>query len=122
MVITHDLDEAIKVADRIAIMEAGRVVQVGTAQDLVLRPANHYVARFTAKIAPAKVVRAEALVLENSNIPADAEAIAADAVVETFAPIIVGSDRVFAVRTQEGRVLGSLDVQAELRVLAGLKA
>lgn len=55
--ITHDFDEAIRLADRIAIMKDGEIVQIGTAQDLVLHPATDYVAAFTAAVPRARVVR-----------------------------------------------------------------
>src|SRR5690606_1179005 len=55
--ITHDFDEAIRLADRIAIMKDGAIVQTGTPEDLVLNPADGYVAEFTRAVARAKVVR-----------------------------------------------------------------
>ena len=48
--ITHDLDEAIKLGDRIAIMKDGEVVQVGTPEEILTDPANHYVSRFTENV------------------------------------------------------------------------
>src|SRR5690606_17798336 len=45
--ITHDLDEALKLGDRIAVMKDGRFVQVGTAEELISNPADDYVAEFT---------------------------------------------------------------------------
>ena len=59
--ITHDLDEAVRVGDRIAIMRDGRVVQIGTAEDIVMHPADDYVADFVAGISRLKVVRAHAV-------------------------------------------------------------
>ena len=59
--ITHDFDEAIRLADRIAVMKDGAVVQVGTPEDIVLSPADAYVAEFTRNVARAKVVRAGSL-------------------------------------------------------------
>lgn len=59
--ITHDFDEAIRVADRIALMQDGRVVQTGTAEDLVTRPATDYVRAFTRAVPRAKVTRLAAL-------------------------------------------------------------
>ncbi|MFF9778767.1 glycine betaine/L-proline ABC transporter ATP-binding protein [Streptomyces sp. NPDC013978] len=56
--ITHDLAEALKVGDRIAIMRDGEFVQVGTPEDIVLRPADDYVRRFAVEAPRAKVVRA----------------------------------------------------------------
>lgn len=59
--ITHDLDEAVRVGHRIAIMRDGRVVQIGTAEDIVMHPADDYVAEFVAGISRLKVVRAHAV-------------------------------------------------------------
>ena len=59
--ITHDLDEAVRVGHQIAIMRDGRVVQIGTAEDIVMNPADEYVADFVAGISRLKVVRAHAV-------------------------------------------------------------
>lgn len=59
--ITHDFDEAIRLADRIAIMKDGKVDQTGTPEDLVMRPATDYVAEFTREVAKAKVLSARAI-------------------------------------------------------------
>lgn len=59
--ITHDLDEAVRVGDRIAIMRDGKVIQIGTAEDIVMNPADDYVADFVAGISKLKVVRAHAI-------------------------------------------------------------
>jgi len=59
--ITHDFDEAIRLADRIAIMKDGAVDQVGTPQDIVLNPATDYVAEFTRDVSRAKVVSVRAV-------------------------------------------------------------
>ncbi len=55
--ITHDFDEAIRVADRIAIMKDGAIEQVGTPEEIVLAPATPYVAEFTGAVQKAKVIR-----------------------------------------------------------------
>jgi glycine betaine/proline transport system ATP-binding protein len=77
--ITHDLDEAVRIGDRIAIMRDGVVVQIGTAEDIVMNPADDYVADFVAGISRLKVVRAhavmqplEAYISANGPIGADA--------------------------------------------------
>ena len=59
--ITHDFDEAIRLADRIAIMKDGMVVQIGTPEELVIQPADDYVAEFTHNVTKAKVVRVGSL-------------------------------------------------------------
>jgi glycine betaine/proline transport system ATP-binding protein len=56
--ITHDFDEAIRLADRIAIMKDGAVVQAGTPEEIVLNPATDYVREFTRAVPRAKVVKA----------------------------------------------------------------
>ena len=56
--ITHDLDEAIRMGDRIGIMKDGEIVQIGTAEDIVTQPADDYVADFVAGISRLKLVSA----------------------------------------------------------------
>ena len=59
--ITHDLDEAVRIGDRIAIMRDGRIIQTGTAEDIVMNPADNYVSDFVAGISRLKIVRAHAV-------------------------------------------------------------
>ena len=61
--ITHDLDEAIKLGDRIAIMKDGEVVQVGTPEEILTDPANDYVTRFTESVDRGRVVTASSIML-----------------------------------------------------------
>lgn len=55
--VSHDLDEALKIGNRIAIMEAGRVVQFGTPDDIILNPVNDYVRQFVASMNPLTVLK-----------------------------------------------------------------
>ncbi|MGD9917439.1 MAG: glycine betaine/L-proline ABC transporter ATP-binding protein [Paenirhodobacter sp.] len=59
--ITHDLDEALRLGDSIAILRDGALEQVGTGQDIVLRPANDYIAEFVREVNRGKVIRADRL-------------------------------------------------------------
>lgn len=59
--ITHDLDEAVRVGERIAIMRDGKIVQVGTPEEIITAPADDYVTDFVAGISRLKVVRAKTL-------------------------------------------------------------
>ncbi|PQZ91425.1 MULTISPECIES: glycine betaine/L-proline ABC transporter ATP-binding protein [Pseudomonas] len=59
--ITHDLEEAIRIGDRIAIMKDGVIIQVGTAEDIVLNPADDYVAEFVAGISRLHLVKAHSV-------------------------------------------------------------
>jgi len=59
--ITHDLDEAVRVGHRIAIMRDGKVIQIGTPEEIVVRPADEYVADFVKGISRLKVVQAKSI-------------------------------------------------------------
>ncbi len=56
--VSHDLEEAVKIGDHIAIMEGGRIVQHGTPEDIILKPSNDYVSEFVAHLNPLPVMRA----------------------------------------------------------------
>ena len=56
--VSHDLDEAFKLGNRIAIMEGGRIIQCGTPQEIIANPANEYVEDFVAHMNPLNVLRA----------------------------------------------------------------
>ena len=59
--VSHDLDEALKIGNRIVIMQGGRIVQIGAPQQIVLQPADDYVADFVAHMNPIKTLRAAAI-------------------------------------------------------------
>ncbi|WP_377806070.1 betaine/proline/choline family ABC transporter ATP-binding protein [Azospirillum sp. A29] len=61
--ITHDLDEAIRIGDRIAIMKDGLIIQVGTAEEIILKPADPYVAQFVAGISRLHLVKAHSVMI-----------------------------------------------------------
>jgi glycine betaine/proline transport system ATP-binding protein len=115
--ITHDFDEAIRLADRIAIMKDGAIVQIATPEELVLAPANEYVAAFTAHVARAKVVT-----LGRIAAPGQPEGIAgtlpADARIEEVAERIVTAKAPFAVE-EGGRLIGHVTPEAVISVLIG---
>ncbi|MFG3204540.1 glycine betaine/L-proline ABC transporter ATP-binding protein [Streptomyces sp. NPDC048192] len=68
--ITHDLNEAMRLGDRIAVMRDGRIVQTGTAEDILLRPENDYVASFIQDVDRSRVLTAGALM--DTSVTADA--------------------------------------------------
>ena len=72
--ITHDLDEAIRLGDRIAIMKNGRVVQVGTPEDIVTNPKDEYVADFVAGISRVELVTAHKIMHPLSELSPTARA------------------------------------------------
>ncbi len=70
--VSHDLDEALKIGTRIAIMELGRIVQYGPPQDIVLNPANDYVRDFVAHMNPLNVLRAQEIMTPFARLSQDA--------------------------------------------------
>lgn len=118
--ITHDLDEAIKIADRIAIMDHGRIVQIGSPEDLILRPATEYVARFTKGVPRAKVVRAATIMRAAGDTPLDGSlSVRPDDRIADVADILTKSEGVIAVRDPAGKVRGIIDRETFIQVLAG---
>lgn len=69
--VSHDLDEAIKLGNRIAIMEGGEIIQTGQPEDIVLNPANDYVAEFVAHMNPLQVMRAATMMRPVADLPRD---------------------------------------------------
>ncbi|TQS72290.1 choline ABC transporter ATP-binding protein [Rhodobacteraceae bacterium] len=67
--VSHDLDEAFKLGNRIALMEGGRIIQVGTARDIIANPVNDYVADFVAHMNPLGVLTAEDLAEDAATAP-----------------------------------------------------
>ena len=97
--ITHDLDEAVRIGHRIAIMRDGRVVQIGTAEDIVMNPADDYVADFVAGISRLKVVRAHAVmrpvaehVAAHGPLPADTPRVNEDETLSALIQLAIDSD------------------------------
>lgn len=66
--ITHDLDEALKLGDRIALMKDGAIVQIGTPEDIMISPANEYVKRFVEDVDLSKVLTAEHVMIRPESL------------------------------------------------------
>ncbi len=115
--ITHDFDEAIRLADRVAIMKDGRIEQIGTPEDLVLSPASDYVAAFTRNVTKAKVVRAGTIMTPlNGAAAPSGRTVGAGSRIADVAPLFADSEGVLLVVDAEGRPLGTLrrDAVADL--------
>ncbi|HKP23648.1 MAG TPA: betaine/proline/choline family ABC transporter ATP-binding protein [Dongiaceae bacterium] len=117
--ITHDFDEAIRLADRIAIMKDGALVQVGTPEELILHPATDYVAEFTRDVQRSKVMSVRSLMqpvnaghtLVGTVRDTDKIGVVAGQIIETGKP--------FAVVDAEGRMLGEIAPMPILDMLLG---
>ena len=69
--VSHDLDEALKIGNHIAIMEGGRIVQYGEPEDIVLNPSNAYVAEFVAHMNPLNVLQGSSFMTPLEDLPRD---------------------------------------------------
>lgn len=111
MFITHDLDEAVRIGDRIAIMRDGRIVQIGTAEDIVMNPADDYVADFVAGISRLKIVRAHAVMQsidkyesEAVSIPDDAPRVNEDEPLSRLIELAIDNENPIIVRDGDAEV------------------
>ena len=115
--ITHDFDEAIRLADRIAIMKDGAIIQIGTPEELVTDPATDYVAEFTREIPRAKVLSARSVMTPAVPDTPFAGHVTAETKIEDLAAQVVDQDAPVAVTNGAGAVIGQLTREAVLDVL-----
>ncbi len=114
--ITHDLSEALRLGDRIAIMRDGRFVQVGTPAEVVLEPADEYVANFVRDVPRSHVVPVDAVMIAPTDGPFAGE-VQSGSKVRDAVSLVARSDLPVRV-VQEGRTVGTLDRVAVLSVIA----
>lgn len=80
--ITHDLDEALRLGDRVAVLRNGEVVQQGTGQEIVLKPADDYIARFVREVNRGRVIQVETIMQPGTQSDADAMPIVEGTLIE----------------------------------------
>ncbi|TIS11276.1 MAG: ATP-binding cassette domain-containing protein, partial [Mesorhizobium sp.] len=128
--ITHDLEEAIRIGDRIAIMKDGVIVQVGTAEDIVTKPADDYVSDFVAGISRIHLVKAHSVMTpvgeyKSAQPHSDVNALpqtSPEADIGALIDLTTQSDR-DAVAVVEGEtVVGVVTIRGLLRGVAGKPA
>ncbi|MEM6385185.1 MAG: betaine/proline/choline family ABC transporter ATP-binding protein [Pseudomonadota bacterium] len=113
--ITHDFDEALRLADRIAIMKNGAVEQCATPDEIVLNPATPYVAKFTEEIDHARVVHAHSLI--EPGLMAGGEPIEGNATIRSLARrLMTETEAALPVRLADGQI-GAMPRQAALDIL-----
>jgi len=123
--ITHDLSEALRLGDRIAIMRDGRFVQVGTPAEVVGAPADDYVANFVRDVPRSHVVSVGSVMTPAVGSEADLAAdgwagtVAADTKVRDVVGLVAATDRPVRIVDAEGATVGSIDRLAVLTVIAG---
>jgi glycine betaine/proline transport system ATP-binding protein len=119
--ITHDLPEALRLGDRIAIMRDGRIVQLGTPEDLVGSPADDYVANFVRDIPRSHVLTLRWIMRPPDGEPPDAPRVPVTTIVRDVIPMLTQSERE-VLATDGNRVVGVVDRAAVLRSIASEEA
>ena len=114
--ITHDFDEAIRLADRIAIMYEGLIVQVGTPEELITKPATDYVAEFTKDIPRSKLLNAESIMNEKDKKPHE-NTVNYNDKIEKIASKVLKSESIFSVVDDNKEVIGSVSKKELIKAL-----
>jgi glycine betaine/proline transport system ATP-binding protein len=114
--ITHDLAEALKLGDRIAIMKDGRFVQIGTPEEVVAHPADGYVADFTRDVPRAHVLTARTIMRSTNGETDFAGDVPGDTILQSLLPLVVKDERPYRV-LEDGAQVGIVDRTAVLAAM-----
>jgi len=117
--ITHDFDEAVRLADRIGIMKDGALIQLCTPEDMVTRPADAYVAEFTRDAPRAKLISARTAMIPAPGPGQGGAGVPAQAKIEAVAPLVLESEAPVPVLDDKGAPLGVLTRQRIIEILFG---
>jgi len=119
MFVTHDFDEALRLADRIAIMKDGIIEQLDKPDNIVLNPATDYVKKFTQDVPREKVLKIESI-MDSVNSSASGEsAVKKDDIIESVAEKILNSKDIINVVDDQNKIVGSINPTKVIKVLFG---
>ena len=118
--VTHDFDEALRLADRIAIMKDGIIEQLDTPANIVLNPATEYVRKFTEEVPREKVLKIESVMdpVDDKAELSDLQ-VSKDAIIETVAEKVLSQQKPVAVLDDDGKTVGLLNCSTILHILFG---
>ena len=105
--ITHDFDEAIKLADRIIIMNEGVIVQIGSPEDLIMKPADDYVKEFTEDLPRERLLSVKSIMNDNKN-PSNSSSVYEDEKIFKILEKVLSEGSV-SVINRSNEIVGSLD-------------
>ena len=118
--VTHDFDEALRLADRIAIMKDGVIEQCDTPANIVLNPATEYVAKFTDEVPREKVLTCGNVMDEVGSESDFSEIrVSKDAIIETVAEAVLNEPKAVAVIDDNDNVVGLLHRKSIIHILFG---
>lgn len=121
--ITHDIEEAIRIGDRIAIMREGKIVQIGTPEEIALSPVDDYVTSFMEGISRLKLVKANSVMqpLAAGRQPAESQAsVDINADLEEMIDLSLAKGSESLTVTQHGCVVGTVSREAILKAVRGI--
>ncbi|MEL6424704.1 MAG: glycine betaine/L-proline ABC transporter ATP-binding protein [Pseudomonadota bacterium] len=128
MFITHDLDEAIRIGNRIAIMKDGRIVQIGTPEEIILNPADDYVADFVAGISKLNMIFAHSVMkpveefeATHGAVPTDAQKAHPEMDLSDLMSLCVDGHGIVAV-TEGGKTVGVINRAGLIRAIQNSQA
>ena len=121
MFVTHDFDEALRLADRIAIMKDGIIEQLDTPDNIVLNPATEYVKKFTEDVPREKVLKIESIMDKYDGSVDEKKTISKDVIIETVAESILKSKENLIVidEKENNKPVGILNPGKVIKVLFG---
>jgi glycine betaine/proline transport system ATP-binding protein len=120
MFVTHDFDEALRLADRIAIMKDGIIEQLDTPGNIVLNPATDYVKKFTEDVPREKVLKIESIMDPLDPNGSSSIAVSKDDIIEKVAEQILNSKEIINVTNpKDNSVVGSINPAKVIKVLFG---
>jgi glycine betaine/proline transport system ATP-binding protein len=119
--VTHDFDEALRLADRIAIMKDGVIEQIDAPANIVLNPATEYVAKFTNEVPREKVLKcSDVMEKEDKNAKkVSSIKVPANAIIETVAEEVLNESKPVPVIDEAGKTVGVLNRASIIHVLFG---
>lgn len=117
--ITHDFDEAIRLADRIAIMFEGQVVQIGTAEELITNPATEYVEKFTRDVSREKLLSVRAVMRPTNGADSRGAPVAGAAKLSEIASLVLTDDQEHPVLDLTGDAIGTVNRDDIITALFG---
>ena len=122
MFVTHDFDEALRLADRIAIMKDGIIEQLDTPDNIVLNPATEYVRKFTQDVPREKVLKIESIMDAYDPNNSSSTKIPSNAIIETVAESVLESNETLTVvDNKTNQPVGSLNPSKVIKILFGDK-
>ncbi len=120
MFVTHDFDEALRLADRIAIMKDGIIEQLDTPGNIVLNPATDYVKKFTEDVPREKVLKIESIMDPKDTNASDNLKVFKDDIIESVAEKILNSKEIIKViDPKDSSEVGSINPSKVIKVLFG---